>query len=130
VIATLKSVKAAASAIIGIVRLIIALPGSLPGIPICYDSPRKHAPRSGRAYKSPGPPFAAAEKYPSDRYGMMSRLLRTREFRVGLWIKFMLLLTPRILVGRIPIHDRVGLTFGVGEQVAVTFHRNYNHKVR
>jgi hypothetical protein len=41
----------------------------------------------------------------------------------------MLFLTPGILVGRIPIHDRVGLTFGVGEQVAVTFHRNYNHNL-
>jgi hypothetical protein len=30
-------------------------------------------------------------------------------------------------VGRIPIYERVGLTVGLGEQVAVTFHRNYNH---
>ena len=41
----------------------------------------------------------------------------------------MLFLTPGILVGRIPIHDRVGLTFGVGEQIAVTFRRNYNHNL-
>jgi len=41
----------------------------------------------------------------------------------------MLYLTPGILIGRIPIHDRVGLTFGLGEQVAVTFHRNYNHNL-
>jgi hypothetical protein len=38
-----------------------------------------------------------------------------------------LYLTPGILVGRIPIHDRVGLTFGLGEQVAVTYHQKYNH---
>ena len=41
----------------------------------------------------------------------------------------MLYLTPGILIGRIPIHDRVGLTFGLGEQVAVMFHRNYNHNL-
>src|SRR5258708_35932494 len=43
VIATLQSVKAAASAdsaIIGIVRLIIALPGSSPDFPCYYDSLR------------------------------------------------------------------------------------------
>jgi len=40
-----------------------------------------------------------------------------------------LYLTPGILIGRIPIHDRVGLTFGVGEQVAVTFHQKYNHNL-
>ena len=40
-----------------------------------------------------------------------------------------LYLTPGILIGRIPIHDRVGLTFGVGEQIAATFHRNYNHNL-
>ena len=38
-----------------------------------------------------------------------------------------LYITPGILVGRIPIHDRVGLTFGLGEQVAVTYYRAYNH---
>jgi len=40
-----------------------------------------------------------------------------------------LYLTPGIVVGRIPIHGRIGVTFGVGEQVAVTYHRNYNHNV-
>ena len=40
-----------------------------------------------------------------------------------------LYITPGILVGRIPIHDRVGLTFGLGEQVAVTYHRTYNHNL-
>jgi len=40
-----------------------------------------------------------------------------------------LYLTPGILVGRIPIHERVGLTFGVGAQIAATFHRNYNHNL-
>jgi hypothetical protein len=40
-----------------------------------------------------------------------------------------LYLTPGIMIGRIPIHDRVGLTFGVGEQVAVTYRRNYNHNL-
>ena len=41
----------------------------------------------------------------------------------------MLFLTPGLLIGRIPIHDRIGLTFGAGYQVAATFHRNYNHNV-
>lgn len=41
----------------------------------------------------------------------------------------MLFLTPGLLIGRIPIHDRIGLTFGAGYQVAVTFRRNYNHNV-
>ncbi len=40
-----------------------------------------------------------------------------------------LYLTPGILIGRIPIHDRVGLTFGAGYQVAVTYRRKYNHSV-
>ena len=41
----------------------------------------------------------------------------------------MLFLTPGLLIGRIPIHDRIGLTFGGGVQVAVTNHRPYNHNV-
>jgi len=40
-----------------------------------------------------------------------------------------LFLTPGILVGRIPIHDRVGVTFGGGFQVAVTTHPAYNNAV-
>jgi hypothetical protein len=36
-------------------------------------------------------------------------------------------LTPGIVVGRIPIHDRVGLTAGFGYQVAVTNHPTYHH---
>jgi len=36
-------------------------------------------------------------------------------------------LTPGIVVGRIPIHDRVGVTAGFGYQVAVTDHPTYNH---
>jgi hypothetical protein len=38
-----------------------------------------------------------------------------------------LFITPGIVVGRIPIHDRVGLTFGTGVQIAVTKTRAYNH---
>jgi hypothetical protein len=40
-----------------------------------------------------------------------------------------LFLTPGIIIGRIPIHERVGLTVGVGEQVAVTEHRSFNHNL-
>ncbi len=40
-----------------------------------------------------------------------------------------LFLTPGILLGRIPIHDRVGVTIGGGYQVAVTTHPAYNHEV-
>jgi hypothetical protein len=36
-------------------------------------------------------------------------------------------LTPGILVGRIPLHDRLGLTVGFGYQVAVTKNPLYNH---
>ncbi len=43
--------------------------------------------------------------------------------------KNQLFLTPGIVVGRIPIHDRVGLTFGAGYQIAVTHHPAYNHGV-
>jgi hypothetical protein len=39
------------------------------------------------------------------------------------------IVTPGMVIGRIPIHDRIGVTFGAGEQVAVTFHRAYNHNV-
>jgi hypothetical protein len=36
-------------------------------------------------------------------------------------------LTPGIVIGRIPIHDRVGITAGFGYQVAVTNHPTYHH---
>ncbi|HEV3110416.1 MAG TPA: hypothetical protein VGY99_07965 [Candidatus Binataceae bacterium] len=38
-------------------------------------------------------------------------------------------LTPGLLIGRIPLHDRIGLTFGAGYQVAVTHQPQYNHSV-
>jgi hypothetical protein len=40
-----------------------------------------------------------------------------------------LYITPGIVIGRIPIHERLGLTFGAGYQVAVTKYRSYNHNV-
>jgi hypothetical protein len=40
-----------------------------------------------------------------------------------------LFLTPGIVVGRIPIHDRVGVTIGSGFQVGVTHHPAYNNAV-
>ena len=40
-----------------------------------------------------------------------------------------LFITPGLLIGRIPIHDRVGMTFGAGYQVAVTHHPAYNNAV-
>jgi hypothetical protein len=40
-----------------------------------------------------------------------------------------LYLTPGLIIGRIPIHERVGFTFGAGYQVAVTKYRGYNHNV-
>jgi hypothetical protein len=40
-----------------------------------------------------------------------------------------LYLTPGLVIGRIPIHQRVGLTLGAGYQVAVTEHANYHHAV-
>jgi len=43
--------------------------------------------------------------------------------------KSQLFLTPGIIIGRIPIHDRVGMTFGAGYQVAVTHHPAYNNAV-
>jgi hypothetical protein len=38
-------------------------------------------------------------------------------------------LTPGLLIGRIPIHDRIGLTFGAGYQIAVTHQPLYYHNV-
>lgn len=38
-------------------------------------------------------------------------------------------LTPGIVIGRIPIHDRVGITVGAGYQVAVTDNPAYHHGV-
>ena len=43
--------------------------------------------------------------------------------------KSQLFVTPGLLIGRIPIHDRVGMTFGAGYQVAVTHHPAYNNAV-
>jgi len=40
-----------------------------------------------------------------------------------------LFLTPGLLLGRFPIHGRVGLTIGAGYQVAVTHHPSYNNAV-
>ncbi|HTW89512.1 MAG TPA: hypothetical protein VMD75_16060 [Candidatus Binataceae bacterium] len=40
-----------------------------------------------------------------------------------------LYLTPGLMIGRIPIYERVGLTFGAGFQVAVTHHPGYNNAV-
>ena len=37
--------------------------------------------------------------------------------------------TPGIDFGRFKIHNRVGFTFGVGEQIAVTQFKTYNHNV-
>jgi len=36
-------------------------------------------------------------------------------------------LTPGIIIGRIPLYHRVGLTFGAGYQIAVTDHTLYHH---
>ena len=43
--------------------------------------------------------------------------------------KSQLFLTPGLIIGRIPIHDRIGATFGAGYQVAVTHHPAYNNAV-
>ncbi|MHB8383532.1 MAG: hypothetical protein ACYDC3_14490 [Candidatus Binataceae bacterium] len=40
-----------------------------------------------------------------------------------------LFLTPGLLLGRFPIHNRVGLTLGAGYQIAVTKYRPYNHSL-
>ncbi len=36
-------------------------------------------------------------------------------------------LTPGVVVGRIPLHDRLGLTVGAGIQIAATTYRQYDH---
>lgn len=41
--------------------------------------------------------------------------------------KKQLFVTPGLVVGRVPLHHRLGLTLGVGLQVAVTKFRAYNH---
>ena len=43
--------------------------------------------------------------------------------------KNQLFLTPALVLGRFPIHGRLGLTFGAGYQAAVTKYRAYNHAV-
>ncbi len=40
-----------------------------------------------------------------------------------------LFLTPGLILGRFPIHERVGLTIGAGYQVAVTDHPTYHNAV-
>ena len=37
--------------------------------------------------------------------------------------------TPGIIIGRIPLHNRTGLTFGAGEQIALTHFHTYNHSL-
>jgi len=38
-------------------------------------------------------------------------------------------LTPGLVAGRIPIHNRVGLTMGVGMQIAATHFHNFDHNL-
>jgi hypothetical protein len=38
-------------------------------------------------------------------------------------------LTPDLVFGRFPIHNRVGFTFGAGMQIAVTHFHTYNHNL-
>ena len=38
-------------------------------------------------------------------------------------------LTPGIVMGRFPLHNRIGLTVGAGEQIAVTRFHTYNHSL-
>jgi hypothetical protein len=38
-------------------------------------------------------------------------------------------LTPGLVLGRFPIRNRVGFTFGIGEQIAVTHFKTYNHNL-
>jgi hypothetical protein len=38
-------------------------------------------------------------------------------------------LTPGLVLGKLPIHNRVGFTFGIGEQIAVTRFKTYNHNL-
>lgn len=40
--------------------------------------------------------------------------------------KSQLYLTPGIVIGKIPLHNRIGLTIGTGVQIAVTRYRTYN----
>jgi hypothetical protein len=35
--------------------------------------------------------------------------------------------TPGLVIGRFPIHNRVALTIGAGFQIALTQYHNYNH---
>jgi hypothetical protein len=37
--------------------------------------------------------------------------------------------TPGVIIGRIPLHNRTGLTFGAGEQIALTHFHTYNHSL-
>ncbi len=41
--------------------------------------------------------------------------------------KTQLFLTPGVVLGRFPLHNRVGLTLGAGMQIAATRDRTYNH---
>lgn len=43
--------------------------------------------------------------------------------------KTQVFLTPGLVIGRIPLHGRVGLTAGVGYQIAVSDHPAYHHNV-
>jgi hypothetical protein len=38
-------------------------------------------------------------------------------------------LTPGVNFGRFPIHNRIGLTLGIGEQIAITHFDTYNHNL-
>jgi hypothetical protein len=41
--------------------------------------------------------------------------------------KQQLFLTPGLVLGRFPLHNRVGLTLGTGMQIAASTYRSYNH---
>jgi hypothetical protein len=89
-------------------------------------------PDNGIYHKGAGTPVAWNTTF---QYAVLKKIWPEVEFNYTYWPDGeheglnQLLVTPGIVVGRIPIAGRVGLTLGVGCQFAVTAHATENHNL-
>lgn len=72
--------------------------------------------------------YNLALQYRVDRFFWPEVEVNATSWRDGANVgKNQVFLTPGLVIGRLPIHDRLGVTFGAGIQVAVTHFHQYDH---
>jgi hypothetical protein len=89
-------------------------------------------PDDGTAYAGPGMPLQINTAF---QYKIIKVLWPEMDVNYTYWANGehtglnQIFLTPSFIIGRLPIWDRVGLTIGLGYQVAVTERPTYNHNL-